>query len=177
LQLLLLLQVLNIESLAVDPHLSTFVDQLRMQLKPATLAMAPHAAHALGPESDAMTISTRTSSCSSLSADAAVLVVEDEPGYLLPPQLPHHVGRMTVLLDLDGTLVSSFAPRKAPRLPRSMVTHLVGVGTTLNPGGVFVVERPGLTHFLEQLASFTEVVVFTAGDGGGVGAIWGMIVL
>jgi len=44
-----------------------------------------------------------------------------------------------------------------------MVTHLVGVGTSLNPSGVFVVERPGLKHFLEQLAGFAEVVVFTAG--------------
>ncbi|EFJ42365.1 hypothetical protein VOLCADRAFT_36131, partial [Volvox carteri f. nagariensis] len=33
----------------------------------------------------------------------------------------------------------------------------------LNPGGVFVVERPGLQEFLEELASFAEVVIFTAG--------------
>ena len=165
--------MLNIESLAVDPHLATFVDQLRMQLKPASPVASPSldppAVPATSSTSDSMTISTRTSSCSSISADAAVVVLEDpcSPAYLLPPQLPRHQGRMTVLLDLDGTLVSSFAPRKAPRLPRSMVTHLVGVGTSLNPSGVFVVERPGLKHFLEQLAGFAEVVVFTAGEGGG----------
>jgi RNA polymerase II subunit A small phosphatase-like protein len=78
-------------------------------------------------------------------------------------QLPHHAGRLTVLLDLDGTLVSSFTPRRAPRLPASMKTHLVGVGSSLNPAGVFVVERPGLTPFLQQLAAVAEVVVFTAG--------------
>lgn len=69
-----------------------------------------------------------------------------------------------MLLDLDGTLVSSFTPRRAPRLPPAMKSHLVGVGSSLNPGGVFVVERPGLTEFLAQLAGMSEVVVFTAGE-------------
>lgn len=78
-------------------------------------------------------------------------------------QLPYHAGRLTVLLDLDGTLVSSFTPRRAPRLPPTMKTHLVGVGSNLNPAGVFVVERPGLQPFLKQLAGMSEVVVFTAG--------------
>jgi len=80
------------------------------------------------------------------------------------PQLPCHAGRLTVLLDLDGTLVSSFTPRRAPVLPPSMKTHLVGVGSSLNPAGVFVVERPGLGQFLQQLAAMSEVVVFTAGE-------------
>jgi hypothetical protein len=83
---------------------------------------------------------------------------------LLRPQLPCHAGRLTVLLDLDGTLVSSFTPRRAPALPPSMKTHLVGVGSSLNPAGVFVVERPGLGQFLQQLAAISEVVVFTAGE-------------
>lgn len=81
-------------------------------------------------------------------------------------QLACHAGRLTVLLDLDGTLISSFTPRRAPVLPRSMKTHLVGVGSALNPAGVFVVERPGLTQFLQQLAAMSEVVVFTAGGLG-----------
>lgn len=78
-------------------------------------------------------------------------------------QLACHAGRLTVLLDLDGTLVSSFTPRRAPVLPPSMKTHLVGVGSSLNPAGVFVVERPGLGQFLRELAAMSEVVVFTAG--------------
>lgn len=72
-------------------------------------------------------------------------------------------GKLVALLDLDGTLVSSYTPRRAPKLPSTMVTHIVGKGSSLNPHGVFVVERPGLTSFLEQLSSFAEVVVFTAG--------------
>mmetsp|Transcript_3464 Transcript_3464/g.8628 ORF Transcript_3464/g.8628 Transcript_3464/m.8628 type:complete len:537 (-) Transcript_3464:985-2595(-) len=44
-----------------------------------------------------------------------------------------------------------------------MKTHVVGIGSKLNPQGVFVVERPGLAHFLAELAKFAEVVVYTAG--------------
>lgn len=73
-------------------------------------------------------------------------------------------GKLTVLLDLDGTLVSSFTPRRAPRLPPCVVTHVVGKNSALNPAGVFVVERPGLDAFLAQLSSWAEVIVFTAGE-------------
>ncbi len=72
-------------------------------------------------------------------------------------------GKLTVLLDLDGTLVSSYTPRRAPKLPPTMVAHLVGKGSSLNPLGVFVVERPGLHAFLAELAMTMEVVVYTAG--------------
>jgi hypothetical protein len=69
-----------------------------------------------------------------------------------------------VLLDLDGTLISSFTPKRAPALPPSLRTHTVGVGTSINPAGVFVVERPRLAEFLAALAGFAEVAVFTAGE-------------
>jgi RNA polymerase II subunit A small phosphatase-like protein len=82
---------------------------------------------------------------------------------LLPPQLPEHRGRLTVCLDLDGTLVTTFTPKRSPSLPPSMVTYIVGKGGKLNPSGVYVVERPGLGQFLQHLASFAEVVIFTAG--------------
>jgi len=82
---------------------------------------------------------------------------------LLPPQLPEHRGRPTVCLDLDGTLVTTFTPKRAPSLPPSMASYIVGRGRKLNPAGVYVVERPGLGQFLQQLATFAEVVIFTAG--------------
>ena len=37
------------------------------------------------------------------------------------------------------------------------MTYIVGRGGKLNPGGVFVVERPGLGEFLRRLAAFAEV--------------------
>lgn len=63
-------------------------------------------------------------------------------------------GHLTVVLDLDGTLVSSYTPARAPRLPPGMNTYIVGKGARMNPNGVFVVERPGLSHFFQQLSSF-----------------------
>lgn len=82
---------------------------------------------------------------------------------LLPPQYPEHQGRLTVCLDLDGTLVTTFTPKRAPSLHPSMVTYCVGKGGKLNPGGIFVVERPGLGTFLRRLSTFAEIVIFTAG--------------
>lgn len=63
-------------------------------------------------------------------------------------------GRLTVVLDLDGTLISSYTPKRAPRLPPGYTTYVVGRGGRLNPGGVFVVERPGLACFFSRLAEF-----------------------
>ena len=72
-------------------------------------------------------------------------------------------GRLTVCLDLDGTLACTFKPSAAPALPPGMHGYVVGRGSKLNPGGVFVVERPGLRAFFARLAGFAEVVLFTAG--------------
>ena len=63
-------------------------------------------------------------------------------------------GRLTVVLDLDGTLISSFTPRRAPSLHPSTKTYVVGRGAKLNPNGVLVVERPELGHFFRKLNEF-----------------------
>lgn len=42
---------------------------------------------------------------------------------LLPPQRAEHKGRLTVCLDLDGTLVTTFTPKRAPLLPSSAGGH------------------------------------------------------
>lgn len=86
-----------------------------------------------------------------------------KPPGLLPPQELRHANKPTVFLDVDGTLISSYAPRRAPRLPADVRTHFVGQGSKLNPEGIFVVERPGLQTFLAELSRFAEVVIFTAG--------------
>ncbi|EFN52946.1 hypothetical protein CHLNCDRAFT_137319 [Chlorella variabilis] len=92
----------------------------------------------------------------------APLAVAFEPA-LLPPQRPEHRGRLVVCLDLDGTLVTTFTPKRAPMLPPGSISYVVGRGGKLNPNGVFVVERPGLGDFLRRIAPFSEVVLFTAG--------------
>lgn len=63
-------------------------------------------------------------------------------------------GRLTVVLDLDGTLISSFTPRRAPSLPPGSKSYVVGKGGKLNPNGVLVVERPNLGGFLSTLNEF-----------------------
>lgn len=83
--------------------------------------------------------------------------------YLLPVQRMEHKGRLVVCLDLDGTLVTTFTPRRAPSLPSNVACYTVGKGGKLNPGGIFVVERPNLGSFLKTLAQHAEVVLFTAG--------------
>jgi len=92
----------------------------------------------------------------------ACIQVEEVPA-LLPPPRPEFKNRLTLCLDLDGTLVTTVNPRRAPALPEGMVTYTVGKGGKLNPGGIFVIERPGLGDFLKRAACLCEVVLFTAG--------------
>ena len=47
--------------------------------------------------------------------------------------LAHLQGKMTVVLDMDGTLISSFTPARAPRLPPGMLSYIVGRGARINP--------------------------------------------
>jgi len=96
--------------------------------------------------------------------------------FLLPPRDPErHPLRshpLTVVLDLDGTLIASYPPSRAGALlaPRGdggssghkpPAAFLVGQGSRLNPSGVLVLERPGLGEFLARLSEFAEVVLFT----------------
>jgi RNA polymerase II subunit A small phosphatase-like protein len=71
-------------------------------------------------------------------------------GPLLPPQLPHHAGRLTVVLDLDETLV---APPRAPASPRPATST-----SSSSPAAL----RPGVGEFLERLAQTAEIVLWTA---------------
>ncbi|MEW5298482.1 MAG: hypothetical protein WDW36_001600 [Sanguina aurantia] len=143
-------QVLDMDKLQVDSFLSNFIEGLKAISKEKEEGKEEHCPLQLHSRS------ARTPAVSLAEA------VETQWG-IIPPPMPHFKGKLTVLLDLDGTLVSSFTPKRAPRLPASIRTHVVGVGSKLNPAGVFVVERPGLREFLEQLAGLCEVIVYTAG--------------
>ena len=75
-----------------------------------------------------------------------------------------------MVLDLDETLVASY---NASRIPQ----HLLG-GTQRyftvrcspcgngSPNEIAVFPRPGLRAFLQQLSSFAEVILYTAGNTG-----------
>ena len=75
---------------------------------------------------------------------------------LLPPQNDLHQGKKTLVLDLDETLVhSTFEPTD----DSDLVVRVTIEGGNYN---VYVKIRPGLEEFLEEVAEYYEVVVFTA---------------
>lgn len=78
------------------------------------------------------------------------------PRILLPPQAEDKVGKKTLVLDLDETLIhSSFTPIPNPDL---VVSVLIDKKDVL----VYVQKRPGVDEFLEQAAELYELVTFTA---------------
>lgn len=90
-----------------------------------------------------------------------------QPLGLLPIQAAHKAGRMTVVLDMDETLIhSEFTNCSAEERERQ---ELFGGKPACNTfislwGGIALFVRPGLTEFLARLAAKFEVVVFTAGE-------------
>ena len=75
---------------------------------------------------------------------------------VLPPQRPGDVGRKTLVLDLDETLVhSSFT--FVPDADHQLTVEVEGTMTN-----IYVKERPGLHEFLRDVGELYEVGVFTA---------------
>lgn len=77
---------------------------------------------------------------------------------LLPPQNSSHEGKMTLVLDLDETLVhSSFIADEA-------VTFKFVLSLDDQSCEIFVAVRPGVEELLSKLADLYELVVFTASN-------------
>lgn len=75
---------------------------------------------------------------------------------LLPPQAPNDCGKITLVLDLDETLVhSSFK-----RLDQTDYTIPVDIEGVLYQ--VYVCKRPCVEEFLARMALHFEVIVYTA---------------
>ncbi|CAD7695844.1 unnamed protein product [Ostreobium quekettii] len=87
--------------------------------------------------------------------------------WLLPPLMASDFGKMTVVLDLDETLISSRPAKNAPARLRPGGLRSVELdcdGTSVGKSSrVVMFMRPGLFEFLSRLTSFAEVVLFTAG--------------
>ncbi|KMZ75471.1 hypothetical protein ZOSMA_114G00680 [Zostera marina] len=95
----------------------------------------------------------------------------------LPPAYSNGVlEKMTVVLDLDETLVCAYETSSLPTIIRTQATEaglksfeLECTSTEREADGrlkvnhVTVFERPGLHDFLEQLSEFADLVLFTAG--------------
>ena len=84
------------------------------------------------------------------------------------------------VLDLDETLVSSYSVRSIPQhLLTSEQRHFV---VRYSPSSgcmdeIAVFPRPGVAAFLKQLASFAEVVLYTAGNAGMPLLLWMLVML
>lgn len=75
---------------------------------------------------------------------------------LLPPQAPDKAGKVTLVLDIDETLVHASFNTSKP-----FDTRLT-IETETERGYIYVAFRPKLKEFLEFVAPRFEVVVFTA---------------
>ncbi|ORX41784.1 NIF-domain-containing protein [Piromyces finnis] len=85
---------------------------------------------------------------------------EDKPNkWLLKPQIPEDVGKKTLVLDLDETLVhSSFKPIAQP-------DYVIPVQIENQVHNVYVLKRPGVDEFLRAMGEIYEIVIFTASVG------------
>lgn len=91
---------------------------------------------------------------------------------LLPPQKPNDDGKLTVVLDMDETLIhseftkdndyrQSEARQKATR-PADFTITLYEDDPNMEDEIVHVYKRPGLDKFLEELSKICEPIIFTA---------------
>jgi RNA polymerase II subunit A small phosphatase-like protein len=79
-----------------------------------------------------------------------------EEDFLLGPQTPRSVGKKTLVLDLDETLVhSSFKPI-------SNADFIIPVEIEEQLHQVYVLKRPGVDQFMKRVGECFEIVVFTA---------------
>ena len=84
--------------------------------------------------------------------------VANETTDLLPPQNESHKGKITLVLDLDETLVhSSF-------MAEGDAEFVFVLGLDSRSVEIFVGVRPGVAQFLSKLADLYELVLFTASN-------------
>jgi hypothetical protein len=125
--------LLDLEALTVDKHLNDWVDPTASISSQSTLTAEPPGSPCSEHSSEH---EHSTTAESSESAGTTPRESESSLVTLIPPQEPQFEGKLVIVLDLDGTLIASFPPRRAPYLPKHMRTHLVGKGSSLNPQGM-----------------------------------------
>ena len=152
--------------LSTEDHAGSKVDDEESEDTP-TAFMKPRFSFSAGSSSESSASTTAASSPASQRGVESSL--SSCPESVSPRQ------RLTVVLDLDDTLVVSFRKESAPyaiRCGTGAAKHLTchelqfGPGETIEApvsGRVLAVERPGLREFLQQLKGFADVVLFTAG--------------
>ncbi|KAF2288528.1 hypothetical protein GH714_008219 [Hevea brasiliensis] len=82
----------------------------------------------------------------------------------------HRMEKLTVVLDLDETLVSACETSSLPTSIRNLAIE-AGLKWKTKINYVTVFERPGLHEFLKQISEFADLVLFTAGLEGYAGPL------
>jgi CTD small phosphatase-like protein 2 len=91
--------------------------------------------------------------------------------YCLPPQLEEDHGKLTVVLDLDETLIHSELITTSRREKRNVKSEEVFYLLGRDGEGIQVEKRPFLDEFLAQAAEQFELIVFTAGSANYAGPL------
>eukprot|EP00002_Diphylleia_rotans_P002993 TRINITY_DN1198_c0_g4_i1.p1 TRINITY_DN1198_c0_g4~~TRINITY_DN1198_c0_g4_i1.p1 ORF type:complete len:285 (-),score=55.59 TRINITY_DN1198_c0_g4_i1:1344-2198(-) len=132
-----------------------------------TTTKAPILISAANETSDKPTTTTSTTATTAKAADEPILLrirsALSKPQ--LPPQDGDLQGRLTLVLDLDETLLHSAFPEiESAHVPKTSPDLVVPLHLTTTMGGgerqsaVHVWLRQGLNEFLEKVAAFCEVV-------------------
>nr|XP_010922553.1 CTD small phosphatase-like protein 2 [Elaeis guineensis] len=116
------------------------------------------------------------SSSSSSSSPAFKPLPAEAPTDTPPPPPPEVLDKLTIVLDLDETLVCAYETSSLPAIVRSQAIEaglkcfeLECISIDKEVEGkqkvnhVTVFERPGLQEFLCQISEFADLVLFTAG--------------
>ncbi|ESL05424.1 hypothetical protein TRSC58_06929 [Trypanosoma rangeli SC58] len=99
---------------------------------------------------------TRRKKIKNMPTNTSPVIAKNHPS-LLPPKLPLHNGKKTLILDLDETLVHSSLTYQPRHHDLVLSIPVNNTATT-----VYVAYRPFLRQFIEAIAEHFEVVVFTA---------------
>lgn len=133
---------LDLEALNVDKHICAMTDSASSVSSVSTQSAVTDSLGAsslsVAEQSVERESSVTAESLESLDV-SGTLTPEGTEMVLVSPQAPRWAGKLSIVLDLDGTLIASFPPRRAPALPPHVRTHLVGKGSNLNPQGAALV--------------------------------------
>lgn len=112
------------------------------------------------PDDDSQTMDTETepedASVSHIIIKSAVKQVFEHPLKSLLPIKTRNTPRLTLVLDLDETLVHSEIK------PINTANFIINITYEARPCSIYVNFRPGLFNFLETVSKHFELVLFTA---------------
>ncbi|KAH8339772.1 hypothetical protein KR074_004807, partial [Drosophila pseudoananassae] len=101
---------------------------------------------------------------------SAVTYIDDETLSEVSRRRLEVVGKKTLVLDMDGTLMTAVIQRSGkPNLPEFPYDHKIIIPRF--DGNIFVYKRPHVDYFLDCVSKWYDLVIFTASTGSYAGPI------